>query len=122
MNQLIGRYKLISHGIYDQAAHFKETSAYLNGELIYSNNGYLSVLIFFKNDPESNRDFLAYSGTYEIVGPKEIIHKINICSQSKRNNSDEKRDYQIENDFLILSCEIEDGKRFEAKWKRLDSF
>lgn len=120
MNKLIGRYSLLSHGTFDQSGHFNPTSSFLKGELIYSGNGNLSVLIFFKDDPETNQEFLAYSGNYEITGPDEVIHKISICSKSKRNNSDEKRNYQIERDCLILSCDIEDGKRFEARWKRLD--
>lgn len=105
-NNLIGRYKLIDHGTYDNDGSFTPTSNYLKGELIYSSEGYLSVLIFFNEDSETPRKFLAYSGKYEITGIDGILHKINICSNSKRDGTDEFRNYRFENNILFLSCEL----------------
>lgn len=120
IGKLIGRYKLINHGTYEQNGEYKPTSLFLNGELIYSSEGYLSVLIFFKDDPDANREFLAYSGRYEITSDNEVIHQINICSRSKRNGTQEFRTYKFVEKYLFLSCDLEENKRFEAKWERLD--
>jgi hypothetical protein len=123
-NPLIGRYKLIDHGIYEQNGVYNPTSTFLKGELIYSSEGYLSVLIFFKDDPDTNREFLAYSGRYKITSINdnngEVIHQINICSRSNRNGTSEDRHYRFVDNYLFLSCDLEDGKKFEAKWERID--
>jgi hypothetical protein len=117
---IVGRYKLLSHGTFDQFGVFNQTSDFLRGELIYSGEGYLSVLIFFNEDNDSNRKFLAYSGIYEIISTDEVIHKVNICSETKRNSSSENRDYKLIDNFLFLSCPLEDNKKFEAKWERIN--
>ena len=119
-NKLTGRYKLITHGTFDKDGIFTATSNYLKGELIYAGEGNLSVLIFFNEDHEVPRRFLAYSGIYEITSIDQVIHKINICSNSKRDKSDELRNFRFEKNYLFLSCDLEDQKRFEAKWERED--
>ncbi len=121
---LIGRYKLLSHGIIIQGNKFIPTSEYLRGELIYSSDGFLSVIIFFKDTflkdpPSSEKDFLAYSGQYEIVSASKIVHKISICSQGKRDNSEEIRNYRIFEDNLILSSPLADNRLFEATWQKI---
>ena len=119
MQNLIGRYSLKSHGTYDSNNNFKRTSDYLKGELIYSESGAMSVIIFFKEVPETNRDFLAYSGTFKVLNSRELVHKISICSNPKRDNTDENRNYLlIENNFK-LSVDLGEGSRFEAIWEKL---
>ncbi|MBC7540185.1 MAG: lipocalin-like domain-containing protein [Bacteriovorax sp.] len=120
MNKLVGNYKLLSHGTYNRSGEFTPTSQYLKGELIYSSEGYLSVLIFFNEDSEIPRKFLAYSGNYEITGDSEVIHKINICSNSKKNRTQESRNYRFIDNFLFLSCTLDGGEIFEAKWERFN--
>jgi Lipocalin-like domain len=119
MNKLIGRYKLISHGTYEKNGDFTQTSSFLKGELIYSSEGFLSVLIFFNEDNEVPRKFLAYSGSYEIISEKEIVHKIRICNQTKRDQSSEKRTFKLIDKTLILSVDLEENQKFEAKWERI---
>lgn len=119
MNILIGRYKLISHGVFNSEKNFQATSIFLKGELIYSSEGFLSVQIFFKKEIESGRDILAYSGKYKIISTHEIEHHIEICSQSKRDHSIELRNYIIEDRVLILSILYDDQSKFEARWERL---
>ena len=119
MNELIGHYKLISHGTYENNGVFTPTSPFLKGELIYSGEGYLSVLIFFNEDNEVPRRFLAYSGTYEILNEDEIVHKIRICNQTKRDQSNEKRTFKLIDMTLILSVDLEENQKFEAKWERI---
>jgi hypothetical protein len=118
MNNLIGRYKLVTHGTYKKAK-FVPTSLFLKGELSYSIEGHLSVLIFFNEDQESPRMFLAYSGTYEITSSHEVVHKIHICSNSKKDKSIEMRNYKKVDEFLFLTIQLEEDEKFEAKWERL---
>ena len=56
-NNLIGRYKLITHGTFDKDGIFTATSNYLKGELIYAGEGNLSVLIFLMKIMKCLEDF-----------------------------------------------------------------
>ncbi len=121
MNNLIGRYKLISHGVYNSLGAFQATSSFLKGELIYSSENFLSVQIFFKNEIECGRDLLTYSGKYKVVSDDEIEHHIEICSQSKRDHAVEKRNFKLEHNILNLSILYDDGSKFEARWQKLET-
>lgn len=118
-NLLIGRYKLISHGTYSSERTFTPTSAFLKGEIIYSSEGFLSVQIFLKPEIETPKDLLTYSGTYKATSSNEVEHHIHICSQSKRDQGVELRNYTIEGDILKLSANLDDGRMFEAQWRKI---
>ena len=113
---VVGRYRLVSHGTYKED-NFFPTSSFLQGELIYSYDGYLSVLIFFKQTVTSEKDFLAYTGTFEQISESEILHKISLCSQSKRNGTVESRTFKESGNRIFLGVEMGD-ERFEAVWER----
>lgn len=121
MRDLASRYRLVSHGVYNKQSVFAPTSSYLLGELIYSGEGNLSVLIFFKESITSDKDFLAYSGKIEIISENEVIHHISICSQSKRNGTSEKRTLEVTSNGIKLSLPMDNEERFEAVWKKIDS-
>jgi hypothetical protein len=106
---IIGRYRLLSHGTYNFEGEFTPTSEFISGELIYAGEGYLSVIIFFNRDTQENRKFLAYSGLYEMTSPNEVIHKISICSKTNRNSTSENRNYKLIDNFLFLSCPLEES-------------
>ena len=121
MRDLAGRYRLISHGVYSKQSVFVPTSSYLLGELIYSKEGFLSVLIFFKKTITSDKDFLAYSGRFELISENEVAHHISICSQSHRNGTSEKRTLEVTGKGIKLGLPLENEERFEAVWEKIDS-
>ena len=121
IGDLAGRYSLVSHGVYDRNSHFIPTSSYLLGELIYSADGNLSVLIFFKEAINSEKDFLAYTGRVELISVNEVIHHISICSQIKRNGTNENRTLEVTGEGIKLGLSMENEERFEAVWKKIDS-
>ena len=48
LNNLIGRYKLLDHGTFEQDGEFRPTSCYLKGELIiYRGSTHLASLRYF---------------------------------------------------------------------------
>ena len=120
-NALPGRYTLLSHGILNlQNSTFAPSSLFLKGELIYSMDGFVSVLIFFNTDNEIPRQFLAYSGRYEILGNGKVVHKIDICSNSNQDKTNEIRNYQFEdNNVLLLYFEIDKSTIFQARWEKI---
>ncbi len=114
---VVGRYQLISHGTYKENI-FSPTSSYLKGELIYSSDGFLSVLIFFRESVTSEKDFLAYTGTFEHKSEYEILHHISLCSQSKRNGTIESRTFKSSGNRIYLGINM-GAERFEAVWAKV---
>lgn len=117
-NLIAGRYVLISHGIYEDQI-FKSTSAFLKGELIYSTDQTVSVLILFKENPQEIKDILSYVGMYKIKSSDEIEHHISNSSHSKLINTLEIRHYIKTQDGIILGKPLGGVRRFEAVWKRI---
>jgi len=118
MNSFVGRDTLISHGAFNADNQFTPTSAEISGQLIYAADSSLSVLILFKNQPIESKDLLAYTGRYT-VGPKQIIHHIEVCNYPDRQGNDEPRNFKYSDNILSLSARLSDGRLFEAKWARI---
>ncbi len=116
---LIGRYKLKSHGTYDQQKQFTKTSSYIKGELSYGAANELSVLILFSENPQSSREFLAYVGAFRLIDGKNLSHDISLCNNQTRNNTQELREYKLEGDELTLTATLVGGGYFEAIWQKL---
>jgi hypothetical protein len=120
MNKLAGRYNLESHGTFDHENVFVSTAPEIQGQLIYSIEGYLSVLILFKKLPVLQNDILAYSGRYE-VHDNVAIHHFDICNNPARIGNSEKRDFSIDSSgVLTLQARLSDGRLFQAVWRRDD--
>src|SRR4051812_797452 len=115
---LIGQYELVSHGTYDSEGNFSSTSDSLHGCLTYGRDLELFVLIHFADVPDTTKELLSYCGTYEVQSSSIVVHKISLCSQPHRNNTDEIRTYRFENGNLVLSAELPGGRNFEAVWKK----
>lgn len=115
---LAGKYELYSHGIYDSQGEFKATSDYLKGELCYGSDKTLSLIILFKEEIKSPRDILAYSGQYEVVSEKEILHKISFSSHFSKIQTVEKRGYKFDGNNLKLTAKLDDNQLFEALWRK----
>lgn len=119
MNRIAGRYSLIKHGTYDSSGLYKASSDYLKGEINYSSDGSLSVLILFKPEIEPKNDILSYLGTYHFVTEETLSHNITLCSNQARNNSSEMRTFKLSGTQLILGNALANGSRFEAIWERI---
>lgn len=118
MNSLVGRYRLKSHGIYAADGTFKPTSPYLKGEIAYGSDGHLSVLMLFKETPETAKDIFGYVGTYKIISDKVVEHHFSVSTVPSRHDAIEERTYLIKEDELRLGAVMSDGQRFEAVWIR----
>ena len=118
-NNIIGRYSLLKHGVYNINNEYMPSSEYLKGEINYSADGAISILILFKESVEEERDILSYVGTFEIKSADLLVHNITLCSRQKRNNGSEERNYKLERNQLTLGCPLPDGSRFEAVWIKM---
>lgn len=118
VSELVGRYKLKSHGIYDSKGNYTATSDYINGELNYGSDGSLSVLILFKEKPQNTKELLSYLGRFRVVDEKTLFHDISLCNNQDRNNSQERREYLLRDNDLILTAPQAGASHFEAVWEK----
>lgn len=69
-----GTYRLKKYGYsYKKTEEFKPISEWYAGEIHYQQNGHITVLVRFAENPEDFKDIVAYSRTFEFVG-NEIHH------------------------------------------------
>jgi hypothetical protein len=113
---LVGTYSLKSHGVISKEGAYKPTSPYAKGDLRYSADGNLSVLILFAENPTVAKDVFAYTGTYQVLSDKLVEHKFAIASVPRIIGTTETRDFSVNGNELKLGRVFEDGTSFEAIW------
>lgn len=115
--QLAGTYELISHGRFDSDGMSSSSGHQMSGQLMYSDDGFMSVFITFVNEPTEFSDMVIYSGRFSIDGNK-IVHHIENSPNLKRRNTDEIRYFKFENNLLILLTPQTPEGFYEIKWQR----
>ena len=120
MNSLVGKYRLVAHGVFTPGGEYKATSSYFYGELYYGADGTLYVLINFSRTPESARDNYGYVGTYRIKSQNVVEHRMTVATASKQVNSVEERTFEVRGSELVLGRIFENGDRFEGRWQKID--
>lgn len=119
MNKPSGRYTLVSHGTYSKGGAYTPSSQHLQGEINYAPDGTLSLLIRFKDEPQTPKDVLSYVGTYKVASPTEVHHIISLSSAKKLIGTTEVRTMHIEGDTLTLGKLLPDDETFRAVWKKM---
>jgi hypothetical protein len=113
---LVGTYTLKSHGLISKDGNYKPTSPFAKGDLRYSADGNLSILILFAENPTIAKDVFAYTGTYKVLSDKLVEHKFAMHSYPKFIGETETRDFSVQGNELKLGRVFEDGTSFEAIW------
>lgn len=117
MKSILGSWMLQKHGYYDRAGKYRCTSEVARGQLIYTADNLMSVLIIKVNTPESINDVIAYSGRFSVTADT-ISHHIQYALRSEREGTTEYRKYRFENDKLILLMEDDGQGYYEIVWGR----
>ncbi len=117
MNSIVGGWDLRKHGFYNHSGEYHCTSEDARGQLIYTADNLMSVLIIKLNVPDSVNDVIAYSGTFSVTSDT-ILHHIQYALRLERENTTEKRRYRFENNQLILTTEADDQSYYEIVWER----
>ncbi|MEQ1723437.1 MAG: lipocalin-like domain-containing protein [Pseudobdellovibrio sp.] len=119
MINIAGTYKVVEYGYsYKNGKAFEPISEWFSGTIHYSETGYMSVIMRFKEKPEVFTDIVAYSGTY-VVTNDEIIHQVNMSVRPDYEGQTLVRKFKIENGNLELEFENTDEFRKYAIWKRV---
>ncbi len=114
-----GTYNLVKYGYqYKHQNQFKPISDWYSGQIQYSENGYMSVIVRFAEKPEDFSDIVAYSGTYKIVG-NQIHHEVSHSVRPEYIGQKLVRDFHLENGELVTEFENTDEFIKFARWKKI---
>lgn len=119
-NNFVGAWELVSHGRYGQDSKFTPSGSDISGQLIYTEDGFMSVFITLSNEPADFNQIIVYSGRYSILADK-IVHHIEISPNPKRRNTSEERFFKFKNDILTLTTPPTSEGYFEIKWRKRSS-
>lgn len=117
--QIAGAYKLEKYGYtYKADGRFEDISDFYSGEIHYGDNGRMSVVLRFAEKPEEFADVVAYSGTYEVDGPK--IHHV-VTASVRPDYEGQKLDRTFTLKDGVLELTFEDTPEFvkAARWRKL---
>lgn len=119
MKNLIGTYKVTEYGYsYKKDKKFEPISDYFSGIIHYAEDGYMNVVIRFKEKPENFKDIVAYTGTYQVKGD-EIIHQVISSVRPEYENETLIRKFKIVGNTLETEFENTDEFRKYAIWQKI---
>ncbi len=121
MKNIAGTYQVIEYGYqYKKEKKFEPISEWFSGVIHYSETGYMSVIMRFKDQPENFKDIVAYSGTYTVSGD-EIIHNVTMSVRPEYDRQTLARKFTLNGENLELEFENTDEFRKYATWKRIST-
>ena len=87
---LVGAWQLVEWSARAEAA----------GRLVYSDDGFMSA---FLADSDGFSNALAYSGTWELRGGKEVVHHVSLATRESFVGKDLMRTVSWEGEDLVLT-------------------
>jgi Lipocalin-like domain len=116
-DKLFGRWSLIKHGRFLSDGRYVTSADTMRGQLIYSSDFSMSVLIVFGEEAQNPSDLIAYSGHFSMEGG-DILHQIEVSPRLSRQQSTERRTATLSHDQLTLRTEANTEGYFEIVWSR----
>lgn len=114
-----GSYRLKKYGYLDKKTEdFKPISDWYSGEIHYQQNGHMTVLVRFAENPQDFTDIVAYSGTYEVLG-NEIHHQVTESVRPSYLGQKLTRIFKLEKDLLYTEFENTEEFIKYANWEKI---
>src|SRR5690349_2029980 len=119
LQYLIGAWALQDYSVINMVGERMSLQS-VQGRLIYTVDGFVSVIISqaITDDPETK--FITYSGRYELDG-LIVKHLVHVSNVAKFMNSTQKRAIEFVNGQLILRTIDRESDVHEVTWRRLSS-
>lgn len=124
-NQVIGSWELQSFEIEDLQGQHRSWGNDVQGLLLYTNSGHMSVSINKSIEKKSDNDaqnifdsILFYSGTYSVDG-KTIKHQVTQASNPARIGKEMIRYADLNGSILTLESPKESFGKAILKWKKI---
>lgn len=115
--RLVGSWTLVREGHFDHMGKYTPVGEHMTGQLIYAQDGSMSVLIMIVPKPTVLSDVFAYSGTFT-VDENKVMHHIKISTEPERVNTTAIRLASFRGDEIVLATAPNANGRFEAVWHR----
>ena len=118
---LHGAFNLVKYGYeYKNETRFEPISDWYSGQIQYSDNGTMSVIVRFAEKPTEFSEVVAYSGTYKVVS-QQIHHIVTESVRPEYIGQTLVREFRIDGDELFTEFENTDTFIKFALWKRQTS-
>ncbi len=117
-----GTYQVVEYGYaYKKEKKFEPIADWFSGVIHYADTGFMSVIIRFKEIPESLQDVVAYSGTFKVVGD-EIVHEVNMSVRPEYEKQILTRKFKILENGSAIELEFENTEEFRkySIWRRIN--
>ncbi len=85
------------------------------GRIIYSDDGFMSA---FLAAADGSSGSLAYSGTWELRGDEEVVHRVSLATVASFVGTDLVRSVSWEGSDLVLTTPQRDGWVNRLRWRR----
>ena len=85
------------------------------GRIIYSDDGFMSA---FLAAADGSSESLAYSGTWELRGSEEVVHRVSLATVASFVGTDLVRTVSWEGSDLVLTTPPRDGWVNRLRWRR----
>ncbi len=115
--QIVGTWSLVDHGYVGQDGLFARTGQNMIGQLTYTSDFSMNVLITKTASPTSLEDIIAYSGKFSLQSGK-VLHHIEVASNISRVGTIEVRQLEFQDKHLILRSEPTNQGYFEITWQQ----
>ncbi len=89
----------------------------MTGQLIYAQDGSMSVLITKVKSPAQLSDIIAYSGTFTVEDDK-VMHHVKISPYPDRTKQSGVRLVSFVGEDLVLATEPDAEGRYEIIWRK----
>jgi hypothetical protein len=115
VSELVGAWRLVewtaSNG--EKVRHPSGEDAV--GRIIYSDDGFMSA---FLAAADGSADALAYSGTWEMLGSDEVVHRVSLATVASFVGTDLVRSVSWDGDDLVLTTPPRGGWVNALRWRR----
>lgn len=117
LRRLVGSWNLVKHGRFDANGQYHSTGENMTGQLIYAQDGSMSVLIIKVKAPAQLSDIIAYSGTYSVEDDK-VTHHVKVSPTPERMKRSGVRLASFVGEDLVLATEPDAEGRYEIIWRK----
>jgi hypothetical protein len=115
MSDVVGAWRLVEWTASNGEKVRHPSGADAVGRILYSADGFMSA--FLAAADGSSRS-LAYSGTWELRGTEEVVHRVSLATVPSFVGTDLVRFVTWEGDDLVLTTPPRDGWVNVLRWRR----
>ena len=115
MGELVGTWALVEWTASNGEKERHPSGPDAVGRLLYSADGFMTA---FLAAADGFSDSLAYSGTWEVRGREEVVHRVSLATVASFVGTDLVRSVSWDGSDLVLTTPPRDGWVNKLRWRR----